>query len=122
MTYRTPLLISLISASMLFTGAAFAQQSTMPPAATTPMTGAPSGNSSSTYSTAKGPLTVNSGMPQTPSTTSPPSFEQLANGHKVITKDAASAYPPLANDFEYAAHGGNSITKSQYEHWLQNLN
>jgi hypothetical protein len=171
MKYRTPLLASLISASMLFTGAALAQQSTQPssmpesapaqqqpmqpasmpatppaqpstqqstmpapsaPAATTPATtagtgtsaatGSPSGANSATFNSAQGQVTVNSKMGQAPSTASPPSFEQLANGKKAITKEDANAYPPLANDFEYAAHNGNSISKAQYERWLQNLN
>lgn len=114
MNYHTPLLVSLIGASMLFTGAALAQQST--PSAT----GA--NNGSATFNSAQGQVTVNSTMGQTPPTTSPPLFEQLSGGKKVITKDAASAYPPLANDFEYAAHGGQSITKTQYEQWVSHLN
>jgi hypothetical protein len=114
MKYRTPFLVSLMSASLLFTGAAFAQQS-MPPSTST-------GTDSATFNSAQGQVTINSTMGQTPSTVSPPSFEQLSGGKKVISKDDASAYPPLANDFEYAAHGSNSITKAQYERWLQNLN
>jgi hypothetical protein len=163
MKYRTPLLISLIGTSMLFTGAAFAQQSTMPasspapqsvqpstmpastpaqqstqpsttpaPAPTTPATttgtgttagtGSPAGANSATFNSAQGQVTVNSSMGQAPSTASPPSFEQLANGKKSISKQDADAYPPLANDFEYAAHNGSSISKAQYESWLQHLN
>jgi hypothetical protein len=145
MKYRTPLLVSLISTSMLFTGAAFAQQSTQPstmPAATpaqpstqpstapattmgtgtTAGTGSPAGSNSATFNSAQGQVTVNSTMGQAPSTASPPSFEQLANGKKSISKNDANAYPPLANDFEYAAHGGNSITKTQYERWVSHLN
>ena len=114
MKYRTPLFASLISASLLVTGAAFAQQSMPSPAGTD--------GTSTTFNSAKGQVTINSTMGQTPSTASPPSFEQLSGGHKVISKDEASAYPPLANDFEYAAHGGSSISKAQYERWLQNLN
>ena len=125
MKYRTPLLASLISASMLLGGTALAQQSTpssaMPPPATTPAMGS-TGANSATFNAAQGQVTVNSSMGQTPSTTSPPSFEQLAHGQKVITKDSATAYPPLANDFEYAAHGGSSISKAQYERWVSNLN
>ncbi|GGA06233.1 hypothetical protein [Dyella caseinilytica] len=112
MKYRIPLLVSLISTSMLFAGAALAQQSM--PSATS--------SDSATFNSAQGQVTINSTMGQTPSTTSPPSFEQLANGKNVITKDAAAAYPPLQNDFEYAAHGGNSISKAQYERWVKDLN
>jgi hypothetical protein len=112
MKYRTPLVLSLICASIFFTGAAFAQQS-MPPT---------TGSNSATFNSAQGQVTINSKMGQTPSTASPPSFEQLSGGKNVITKDEASAYPPLANDFEYAAQGGNSITRAQYERWVSNLN
>jgi hypothetical protein len=112
MKYRTPLIASLISASMLFTGAAVAQQST--PSST--------GTDSATFNSAQGQVTIHSTMGQTPSTVSPPSFEQLANGKKVISKEAANAYPPLANDFQQAAQGGNSISKAQYERWLKDLN
>jgi hypothetical protein len=112
MKYRTSLLVSLISTSMLFAGSALAQQSMSPP----------TGSNSATFNSAQGQVTINSTMGQAPTTASPPSFEQLANGKKVITKDEASAYPPLANDFEYAAQGGKSISKAQYERWLQNLN
>jgi len=112
MKYRTPLLVSLLSASMLFAGAALAQQSMS----------SSTGSDSATFNSAQGQVTIHSTMGPAPSTASPPSFEQLANGKKMITKDAASAYPPLANDFEYAARGGNSISKAQYERWVQNLN
>lgn len=116
MKYHTPLLVSLIGASVLFAGTALAQQS-MPPAS-----GSGADNSSATFNSAQGQVTINSTMGQSPSTASPPSFEQLSGGKKVITKDAANAYPPLANDFEYAAHGGNSISKAQYERWVKDLN
>ncbi|MBE1159769.1 hypothetical protein [Dyella acidiphila] len=99
--------------------AAPAQQPSSSTSMNTPGT---TGSNSATFNSAKGQVTVNSGMGQTPSTASPPSFEQLANGQKAISKSAAEAYPPLANDFEYAAHGGNSISKAQYERWLKNLN
>jgi hypothetical protein len=114
MTYRTPLLVSLISASLLCSASVFAQQQY-------PAQQQLSGDKD-TFNTAQGQVTIKSKMEQAPSTASPPSFEQLAEGKKVITKDEANAYPPLANDFEYAAHGGNTITKTQYEKWLQNLN
>lgn len=113
MKYRIPLLVSLISASALFTSAAVAQQS-MP---------SPSGNdNSATFHTSQGQVTVNSTMGQPPSAASPPSFEQLAAGKKVISREQADAFPPLANDFSYVSHGGNSITKAQYERWLKDLN
>jgi hypothetical protein len=116
MKYRTPLLVFLTSTSMLFTGATLAQQ-TMP-ASPSPI----AANNSATFNSAQGQVTINSTMGQAPTTASPPSFEQLSGGKNVITKDAANAYPPLANDFQYASRGGNSISKAQYERWLKNLN
>jgi hypothetical protein len=141
MTYRIPLLASLISTSLisaglLCAGVASAQdQPTQPaaqPAQSQPMqpANAPQSNTappttgtdSATFNGSQGQVTVHSTMGQTPSTASPPSFEQLSGGSKFITKDQAAAYPPLANDFSYVAGHGDRISKAQYEHWLQNLN
>ncbi|MFK2900847.1 hypothetical protein ISP15_10920 [Dyella jejuensis] len=80
------------------------------------------GNGSATFNSAQGQVTINSTMNQTPSTASPPSFEQLSGGSKYITSEQANAYPPLANDFSYVAGHGKRITKAQYERWLKNLN
>jgi hypothetical protein len=77
--------------------------------------------SSATYNTSQGQLVVKSSVPPAPAAGSPPSFEQLANGKKYITKDDANAYPPLANDFLYASHNGNRISKAQYERWVKDL-
>lgn len=112
MKYRIPLLVPLIGASLLFTGAAPAQQSMQ----------SPSGTDSQTFNTAQGQVTIHSTMGQPPSAASPPSFEQLSGGKKVITREQAVAFSPLANDFSYASHGGNSISKTQYERWLKDLN
>jgi hypothetical protein len=124
MTYRIPLLASLIGTGLLFTGVALAQSQTMQPANPPQSNAAPpaTGTDSTTFNSSQGQVTVHSTMGQTPSTASPPSFEQLSGGSKFITKDQASAYPPLANDFSYVAGHGNRISKSQYEHWLQDLN
>jgi hypothetical protein len=85
------------------------------PPATTP-------SSSATYNSSQGQLTVNSKTGNVPSTASPPSFEQLSGGSTMITQEQAQAYPPLANDFIHVAGHSDHINKSQYEHWLQNLN
>ena len=103
---------------------AAAQNSTMQaPAASqgnsTPVSG---GTGSATYNSSQGQLTVNSTAGTVPSTASPPSFDQLSAGSKVLTQEQAKAYPPLANDFSYVAGHSDHITKSQYEHWLQHLN
>lgn len=125
MTYRTPLLISLIATGLFFTSAALAQNQATTPAANPPQSNAATpttGADSATFNSSQGQVTINSKMGQTPSTTSPPSFEQLSGGSKFITRDQAEAFPPLANDFSYVAGHGDRISKSQYEHWLQNLN
>ena len=142
MKNRTPTLLSILGTSLLAASAAWAQTQTQPqstpstsptqsmpstPSTTsTPPTAGTTNNSSAagsaTYNTAQGQVTVNSKVSPTPSTASPPSFEQLANGKKYITKEDANAYPPLANDFLYASHNGNRISKAQYERWLKQLN
>lgn len=103
---------------------AAAQNSTMQPPAGAPVAtqGSSSTTNSATYNSSQGQLTVNSKTGNVPSTGSPPSFEQLSGGSKVITEEQAEAYPPLANDFSYVAGHSDHITKRQYEHWLQNLN
>lgn len=124
MTSRTPLLIPLLGTCVLFTGVALAQNQPMQPAnppqsnAAAPTTG----TDSATFRSSQGQVTINSTMGQTPSTASPPSFEQLSGGSKFITREQADAYPPLANDFSYASAHGDRISKSQYQRWLQQLN
>jgi hypothetical protein len=140
---RTLLLASMITTGLLMSGAVIAQDQTMQPSATPqnsaaqqpsaaaqnstmqPPAGAPAAttpSSSATYNSSQGQLTVNSKTGNVPSTASPPSFEQLSGGSKMITQEQAQAYPPLANDFIHVAGHSDHITKSQYEHWLQNLN
>jgi hypothetical protein len=137
MKTRIPTLIAILGTGLLAAGMASAQTQNQPmqPPTTSPTqstsnasvnnatanTGG-NGASSATFNTAKGQVTINSTMGSPPSTTSPPSFEQLANGKKYISKDDAEAYPPLANDFEYAAHNGSRISKTQYENWVKDLN
>lgn len=126
-------LTSLLGTGLLFAVMASAQTQSQPMQQATPTTPTTSptqsnnstaGNTtnSATYNTAKGQVTINSTMGTAPSTASPPPFEQLANGKKYISKEDANAFPPLANDFEYAAHHGNRISKAQYESWLKHLN
>lgn len=148
MKNRNPALISILGMSLLAASAAWAQNQTQtqpalsassapppmpatqntqnaasapPAAAQTPGTSNP-GAGSATFSTAQGQVVINSTMPPAPSAASPPSFEQLANGKKYISKDDANAYPPLANDFLYASHNGSRISKAQYERWVKTLN
>ena len=47
-----------------------------------------------------------------------PPFEQLdANHDHRISRDEANAYIPLFNDFDYLAHGANTISRKQFENW-----
>jgi hypothetical protein len=69
-----------------------------------------------------GTLTVNAGMPaQVKDYGPPPSFATLdANHDGRIGQDEAQAYPPLDSDFLYASGQGKSISRAQYEKWVQN--
>lgn len=129
MKTRITTLIAVFGTGLLAAGTASAQSQSQPMQPTTSPTQSTSntgvsnaGTNSATFNTAKGQVTINSTMGSPPSTSSPPSFEQLANGKKYISKADAHAYPPLANDFEYAAHYGNHISKAQYERWVKDLN
>ncbi|GLQ87585.1 hypothetical protein [Dyella flagellata] len=137
MKKRIPTLrTSIFATGLLIAGVASAQTQSQPMQQATPPTqgttatsptqstvhAGSTGANSATYSTAQGQVQVNSTMGSTPSAASPPAFEQLANGKKYISKQDADAYPPLANDFLYASHNGDRITKAQYERWVKNLN
>jgi len=69
-----------------------------------------------------GTLTVNAGMPaQAQDYGPPPSFATLdANHDGRISAVEAQAYPPLDSDFLYASGQGQSISRGQYEKWVQN--
>ncbi len=73
---------------------------------------------SAQFNAAQGQVTINSVVP--PVNPGPaPSFEQLSGGGRFITEDQASAYPLLANDFNYVDKGHTGhISKRQYEDWL----
>lgn len=86
-----------------------AQQGAMPAA---------SGSLTDVHTAQIGPsITVNSGMPPGDNYGPKPPFEQLANGKKCISHDAAQAYLPLYNDWLHAAGHGSCISKSQYDRW-----
>lgn len=70
-----------------------------------------------------GTLTVHAGMPaDVPTYGPPPPFETLdANHDGRISEAEASAYPPLDNDFLYASHGAQSISRAQYQAWVKDL-
>ncbi|HEX3894755.1 MAG TPA: EF-hand domain-containing protein [Rudaea sp.] len=61
---------------------------------------------------------VNSGQPAPASYGPAPPFEQLdANHDGSISRDEASAYIPLFNDFDYLAHHADKISRGQFERW-----
>jgi outer membrane biosynthesis protein TonB len=68
-----------------------------------------------------GTLTVNSGMPANVQNYGPPpSFQSLDTNHDGrISQDEAAAYPPLDSDFLYASGQGKTISKAQYQKWVQ---
>lgn len=68
-----------------------------------------------------GTLTVNSGMPaQVQNYGPPPSFQQLDTNHDGrISEDEAAAYPPLDSDFLYASGQAKTISRAQYQKWVQ---
>lgn len=68
-----------------------------------------------------GTLTVNSGMPaDVQNYGPPPSFQSLdANHDGRISEDEAAAYPPLDSDFLNASGQAKTISKAQYQKWVQ---
>lgn len=103
MKTRTPLLTSLVAGALLLTGTAFAQQ---------------------TSRTATPPpiVTVRSVQPAAPTIAPAPAFQTLAGHSRWITVAQAAAYPPLANDFLNASHGGDRVSAAQYAAWVKQLN
>ena len=67
--------------------------------------------------------TIRSGQPAPVNYGPAPSFDQLDPDHDgTISRDEASAYPPLLNDFDFITHHGNTITRKQYERWNASQN
>ncbi len=102
---------------------------TPPPPAMTPAATAegPAGQfypgtaSSATYPIPGGTLTVHAGMPaETTHYGPPPAFKALDTNHDGrISEAEAEAYPPLDSDFLLASGGGPTISRTQYEKWVQ---
>jgi hypothetical protein len=68
-----------------------------------------------------GTLTVNAGMPANVQNYGPPpSFQSLdANHDGRISEAEAQAYPPLDSDFLYASGQAKSVSRAQYQKWVQ---
>lgn len=124
MKLRTPWITLLGAGALLVAGQAMARQSTpspqvadpMPPAA--PMPSDTAVRSQAAFQTPQGEVTVRSALPTPTPASAPPPFEQLASGGKFISADQASAYPPLANDFDYAdSNRDHRVSAAEYARW-----
>ena len=111
--------------ALLVAGQAMAQQATpSPPSAASqtdaaaPMPSDASARSQAVFQTPQGEVTVRSTLPTPAPASAPPPFEQLAGGGKFISADQASAYPPLANDFDYAdSNRDHRVSAAEYARW-----
>jgi hypothetical protein len=82
-------------------------------------TGAAGMTSGTTMSSPQGQVQVNSG-PAAPKPAGPaPDFKTLSGGKASITPEQASAYPLLANDFQYAdSNRDGRISQAEYKKWV----
>jgi hypothetical protein len=70
--------------------------------------------------TAQGQVSVNSGPAPAKPSGPAPDFATLSGGKGFITATQASAFPLLANDFQYAdANRDGKISKAEYQRWVQ---
>lgn len=70
------------------------------------------------FQTPQGEVTVRSALPPPPPTSAAPPFEKLSGGGKFISVEQANAYPPLANDFDYAdSNRDHRISAAEYARW-----
>lgn len=95
-----------VAAAVLCSFAAQAQQAT--------------NETSATYATPDGPLTVHSGQPAPRQYAPPPPFAQLARGKSYITSADAEGYDLLANDFIHAdGNRDGRVSQAEYQRWVQ---
>ncbi|HVI54317.1 MAG TPA: EF-hand domain-containing protein [Luteibacter sp.] len=92
-----------------------------PPASNAPPPPNPeAGSTGTTMPTAQGQVTVNSGPAPAKPSGPAPDFATLSGGKGYITPTQASAFPLLANDFQYAdANRDGKISKAEYQKWVQ---
>ncbi|MDQ0008904.1 hypothetical protein J2T07_001063 [Luteibacter jiangsuensis] len=128
-----------LGASLLLAGAAIAQNAPPPgqvpppppgeatppppPPANAPLPppapGTEGGAPGTTLSTPQGQVTVNSGPAPAKPAGPAPDFATLAGGKGSISEEQASAYPLLANDFQYAdSNRDGKISKAEYQRWV----
>jgi hypothetical protein len=68
----------------------------------------------------QGQVTVNSSPAPAKPSGPAPDFATLSGGKGSISATQASAYPLLANDFQFAdANRDGKISKAEYQKWLQ---
>lgn len=82
-------------------------------------TGAAGMTSGTSMNSPQGQVQVNSG-PAAPKPAGPaPDFKTLSGGKASITPEQASAYPLLANDFQYAdSNRDGRISQAEYKKWV----
>jgi hypothetical protein len=78
------------------------------------------GSPGTTLPTAQGQVTVNSSPSAAKPSGPAPDFATLSGGKGAITATQASAFPLLANDFQYAdANRDGKISTAEYQRWVQ---
>jgi len=78
------------------------------------------GSTGTSMPTAQGQVTVNSGPAPAKPSGPAPDFATLSGGKGSISATQASAFPLLANDFQYAdANRDGKISKAEYQRWVQ---
>lgn len=91
-----------------------------PPPLPPPPPNPEAGSTGTTMPTSQGQVTVNSGPAPAKPSGPAPDFATLSGGKGSISATQASAFPLLANDFQYAdANRDGKISKAEYQRWVQ---
>ncbi|HEY2395780.1 MAG TPA: EF-hand domain-containing protein [Rudaea sp.] len=65
-------------------------------------------------------VTVASGPPKEDHYGPAPAFAKLDTNHDgYVSRSEAAAFPPLLNDFDYAAHHASRISKPHFQAWIK---